>query len=65
MMEKNSQENFQRRRKKEIFKSTPMNEQKPHWTEAEYEEITPNTWQLVYGTERDLGLVEGKDKKKP
>ena len=64
MTEKIPQANFQRRRKKEVFKSTPGDEQQVHWTEAEYEEIAPNTWQLVYGSEKDLGLVEEKDKKK-
>ena len=52
------------RRKKYEFLATPLDNEKVHKMEAEYEEISPGMWQKVPGSEKDMGLAEEDDIKR-
>jgi hypothetical protein len=41
-----------------LIKATPIDSSEIHWFEVEYEEVAPNCWQKVYGSERDLGPIK-------
>ncbi len=64
----NSERNFnkipenQRARKKEQFIACPTNGISCHKFEAEYWETYPGVWEMVPGTQKDLGPVEKTDK---